>query len=458
MKQDMQIYTDVVNREIGQEDVKQTSLAELVQFLSIGLGGCASLFGIGIALFVTRSIRRLYLQIEEKNAKLTENNLRLQSLATTDPLTELPNHRGILSMLEKELERTERHGRSCSLLFLDLDHFKALNDGYGHAGGDAVLRQFASILRAATRNLDSAGRWGGEEFVIILPETTSEEALDIAERVRKTVSLHSFEIGGGLHLTCSIGVASYPDHACDQDMLITGADQAMYGAKHLGRNQVRAVSDPAVTALLDGEGAEGGREETALRGTVEALVALVEKRDISLGHHSLQVSDLARQLSLALGMPSEEAHIVALAGQLHDIGKIAIPDAILLKPGSLTEEEWALMRTHTIAGSEVVEHIPSLRPLVPVIRAHHERWDGQGYPDHLKAEKIPFAARLITVVDAYTVMITDRPYQQACSPAVAQKELRRCAGTQFDPQLVEALIDLLQKAQDQQQRVVASVA
>ncbi len=455
---DIQVYTDVVNREIAQEDARQNALTTLVRFLNIGLGGSASLFGIGIAVFITRSIGRLYLQIEEKNARLAENNILLQALSTTDPLTELPNHRALLSTLKRELERAQRYDRPCSLLFLDLDHFKALNDGYGHTAGDTVLREFAGVLSTTIRNMDTAGRWGGEEFVVILPEATAEEALDIAERIRKAVSFSSFEISGGLHLTCSVGVACYPEHAADQDALLTAADQAMYGAKRLGRNQVRMVCDPAISALLTTETAEGGREETALHGTVEALVTLVEKRDWSLGHHSQQVADLVRQLALARGMSLEEVQVVALAGQLHDIGKVAIPDAILQKPGPLTEEEWEQMRRHSIVGAEVISCIPSLRPLAPVIRAHHERWDGQGYPDHLQSEQIPLAARLIAVVDSYAVMITNRPYQLARPQAEVLVELQRCAGSQFDPQVVEAMIGLLQGTQDQSQREVASVA
>jgi diguanylate cyclase (GGDEF)-like protein len=455
---DIRVYTEVVNSEIAQEDARLNSVSTLVQFLNIGLGGSACLFGIGIAFFITRSIGRLYLQIEEKNARLAENNTLLQTLSKTDPLTELPNHRALLSTLKQELERAQRYDRPCSLLFLDLDHFKALNDGYGHAAGDTVLRTFAGILSATIRNMDTAGRWGGEEFVVILPEATAEEALDIAERIREAVSFFSFEISGGLHLTCSVGVACYPVHAADQDALLAAADQAMYGAKRLGRNQVRMVCDPAIIALLTTETVEEGREETALHGTVDALVTLVEKRDWSLGHHSQQVADLVRQLALVCGMSLEEAQVVALAGQLHDIGKVAIPDAILQKSGPLTEEEWEQMRRHSIVGAEVISCIPSLRPLAPVIRAHHERWDGQGYPDHLQSEQIPLAARLIAVVDSYTVMITDRPYQLARPQAVALVELQRCAGSQFDPRVVEAFIGLLQGTQDQSQREVASVA
>ena len=217
----------------------------------------------------------------------------------------------------------------------------------------------------------------------------------------------------------------------------------MYGAKHFGRNQVRAAHDPAVLALFSENISEEGREEAALVGMVEALVTLVEARDYSTGRHSQQVADLVLRLTRALGLPPSEAQMIALASRLHDVGKVAIPDAVLQKAGRLTEEEWGLMRTHPLVGAEVVSHIPALRPLAPVIRAHHERWDGQGYPNHLKGEAIPFGARILTVVDAYLAMTVDRPYQQGCSPPVALAELRRCAGSQFDPHVVEAVTDLL---------------
>lgn len=444
LQYDMLAYSGVVEHKIVEEDAKLEMLTTLVLYLNIGVGGSAMLFGFAIAMFITRTIHRLYQQIEEKN-------MRLQALSTTDPLTELPNHRALLARLEQEMERAQRSSRSCSLLFLDLDHFKALNDSYGHRVGDSILRDFAGVLSTNTRSMDTVGRWGGEEFIAMLPEATTNEALEIAERIRTAVSFHSFGSNGGLHLTCSIGVACYPEHGTDQEALINAADQAMYGAKHLGRNQIRLVSDPAIIALLKRETAEGGREEIALRGTVEALVALVEARDGLFGHHSHQVSDLVYRLACTVGIAQEEARGIALAGLLHDIGKVAISDAILQKPGPLTEEEWGQIKRHSIVGAEVLNHIPSLRPLIPVIRAHHEHWDGQGYPDHLKADQIPLAARLIGVVDAYIAMITDRPYRPARSLADARAELRRCAGTQFDPQFVETLIDLLQEMQQEQE-------
>ena len=162
-----------------------------------------------------------------------------------------------------------------------------------------------------------------------------------------------------------------------------------------------------------------------------------------MSSNSQQVANLVLQLACALGLPTTEAQMIALASRLHDIGKVAIPDAVLRKPGSLTEEEWELMRMHPVVGADVVSHIPVLRPLAPVIRSHHERWDGQGYPDHLKGEAIPLGARILKVVDAYLAMTVDRPYQKASAPAAALAELGRCAGSQFDPHVVEAATFLL---------------
>jgi diguanylate cyclase (GGDEF)-like protein len=381
--------------------------------------------------------------LNSANSHLNEANARLEALATTDALTELPNHRCLVTLLDQELERAQRYYRSCSVLFLDIDHFKALNDGYGHAAGDTVLHEFSRQIRGRLRLIDTVGRWGGEEFVAILPEMTIEEAQVYAEELRAEVAASLFSVGGGTRLTCSIGVACYPIHATGREELMNAADQAMYAAKRLGRNQVRRVDDPLVQALLLEKNQEGGRDESALAGVVAALSRLMEVHDPSIGEHSLKVSELLPNLVQNLGLPASEAQMIALAGRLHDIGKISIPATVLYKPGRLTEEEWAIMRTHAATGAEVVSNIPVLRPLAPVIRAHHERWDGQGYPDQLKGEAIPFGARIIAVVNAYTAMIVDRPFQKACSQAMALAELKRCAGTQFDPQIVEAMEHLL---------------
>ncbi len=419
--------------------LRGATLLEQGVWIGAGALGAVVVLRQVVALLETR---QLYRQVEERNQALAAVNGRLEALATTDALTGLPNHRAMVTALDLELERAHRFGRPCTLLFLDLDHFKALNDGYGHAAGDAVLRELAAVARRALRGVDTLGRWGGEEFVALLPEADGSGALEVAERVRVAVAAHPFPIGGGAHLTCSLGVATYPAHAGGRDGLVDAADQAMYAAKRLGRNQARAADDPAAV-LLAGSEAGGSREEAALAGTVEALAALVDARDAYTGGHAHDVAALARRLALALGLDAAEARMVGLAARLHDVGKVAVPDAILRKPGRLTEEEWAVMRTHPAVGADVVGRAPALRALAPAIRAHHERWDGRGYPDGVAGERIPLAARLIAVVDAYEVMTTGRPYRAARSRAGALDELRRHAGGQFDPAVVAALADLL---------------
>lgn len=407
------------------------------------------LFLVLMRQFLSIRETNLYSQhVERLNKDLSEANARLEELATTDPLTRRPNHRTLVTLLDQEIERTRRYDRSCGILFMDIDHFKALNDGYGHAAGDTVLHDFAARVHSTLRSIDTVGRWGGEEFVAILPEATAQEAYEVAERVRTAVAMQPFEVGGGLSMSCSIGIACYPSHEQTREELLKAADQAMYGAKKLGRNQARLADDPAVLALAS-DASEGGREETALMGTVKALMELVAARDSGTSQRSQQVLPLITQIAAALGLSQEEIQMVSLAGQMYDIGKIAIPDAILCKPEPLLEEEWAIVRMHPQVSADVVSNIPALRPLAPIIRSHHERWDGMGYPDHLVATNIPLGARIIAVVDAYSAMTMDRPYQPARASSAALAELQRCAGSQFDPQIVTALQEILANSQDQ---------
>jgi diguanylate cyclase (GGDEF)-like protein len=388
---------------------------------------------------------------------LGKAHIKIQQQTLIDHLTGLPNHQAMVDFLEKGINHAQNREQTFSLLFIDLDHFKALNDGYGHAAGDATLHELGQILSKNLRNIDTTGRWGGEEFLAILPETAIDEALLVAENIREVVSKHIFSVGGGLHLTCSIGIASYPTHVYSLDSLINAADQAMCAAKRLGRNQVRTVDEPLVRMAMVERLCENDRETTAIYGLVDALFSVVERRNFSLREHSNKVAGLVYQLALKLGISSHEAHMIKLAGHLHDIGKVGIPDAILQKPSPLTEQEWQHMMLHPIIGAEVAACIPALRPLAPVIRAHHEWWDGSGYPDQLKGEEVPLAARAVAVVDAYATMLEDRCYQQAQSSREAIAELQRCAGTQFDPVVVDALIELLQE-QTQEQMAVMSVA
>ncbi len=371
------------------------------------------------------------------NRALAAANTQLEALATTDPLTGLPNHRAMVNAVELELARAQRYSRSCAVLFLDLDHFKAVNDSYGHAAGDVILRDLATVMRRGLRGTDTVGRWGGEEFLMLLPETDTQAA-QAAERVRAAVSAHSFPAAGGIHLTCSIGVAVYPADGTRSETLVEAADRAMYDAKHLGRNRVRVAGDSAGQA-----GNDGSREEATVTGTVEALAALVDARDSCTARHTICAAELALCIARVLHLDTGDAHMVKMAARLHDVGMVAMPDAVLRMPEPHTAEERAILCRHSATGAEVVGRVPALRGLAPVIRAHHERWDGKGYPDGLAEEDIPLAARIVAVVDEYDALTTHGPSEDAMTPEEAVAEIRHASGSRFDPDVVAALEDVV---------------
>ena len=393
-------------------------------------------------------------ELAAANEALHLANARLEELATTDLLTGLPNHRGMTAFLESEVKRARRHGRPFGILFFDIDHFKSINDAGGHAAGDAALQQFAAMVRGNLREVDVLGRWGGEEFIAVLPETDEAGALVVAEQMCAAVAESVFPIGGGLRMTCSVGVTAYQAEAPadgygaagrgeGHEALVTAADQAMYAAKRLGRNQVRAAGDPVVEGLLAGNQENASREDIALAGTVEALLTLAEMRDGSARRRAEDAALLAVRLAQALGLSGAEARQIGLAARLHDIGYLAIPDAVLRAPAPMGTEEQALLHTHTQIGARVVGHIPGLRALTPLILNHHEHWDGTGYPDGIEGEQIPMGARVIAVVDAFCALTHGQISRWALKPAQALGELRRGAGGPFDPTVVEALASLV---------------
>lgn len=383
--------------------------------------------------------------LRTNNQALVAANTRLELLATTDVLTGLPNHGAMVATLDHELERAHRYNRPFCLLFIDVDHFKAVNDAYGHSVGDEALREFTTVLRTALRGSDVVGRWGGEEFMAILPETDLDAASEVAERMRGKAAGHALALASGHMLTCSVGIACFPEDGSDRSSVIEMADRAMYAAKRLGRNQVRLARDPVVAALALEASMPGVPEQSTLIGTVGALASLVQARDHAAGHHLDEVAHLTAELGRRLGLSEADRYNLTLAASLHDIGKVGVPDAVLQKPGRLTPEEWDLMRTHPAVGANLVGNVPGLRDLAAVIRGHHERWDGGGYPDGLAGDEIPLAARIISVADAYMTIVTERPYQKARNLEEARDEIRRCSGSQFDPVVAAALDELLEE-------------
>ena len=394
-------------------------------------------------LLTLYQVSTLQRQLQVKNRSLSMLNTHLEQRAAMDALTGLPNHRKVVEELDKALEHARTTGSSCAVVFMDVDSFKTINDRYGHLTGDTVLCNFATLVKSGLRVGDWVGRWGGEEFVAILPDTDPLEALNLAEGIRKRIERHVLAGNGEINVTCSLGVASYPQDGSEREDLIMGADNAMYAAKRLGRNQTRAAHEPLVQAMSALEPTPATVEKEEMLVVVDAFLALLEARDPGTSQHVRRVATLALKLALALGLSGSEAHLVSLGGLLHDLGKIAVPDAILGKHAQLDKAERAAMLQHPLTGAAILQPIPVLRDVAPIVRAHHEQMDGSGYPDGLQGEEIPLGARIVAVADAYDAMTNERVYHSALPSAEALRILRMGAGSQFDPRVVETLAQLL---------------
>ena len=358
---------------------------------------------------------------------------RLADAARTDVLTGLLNRRGFQQVVELEIERSRRTGRPFALVVGDLDHFKTVNDRLGHAGGDAALRRLAELLDDHKRKLDTAARVGGEEFALLLPETDMEAALVVAERLRAALAADDGPKSVGT--TGSFGVATYPQHGPTQEALAHSADQALYAAKATGRNRVVAYEPGATERLL-----KGPPPELSDHIRANAIVLLAESldlRDPSTAAHSRTVATFAESIAREMGLDEERVERIRLAGILHDVGKISVPDAVLHKPGPLTPGERILIRKHPDMGARLLEGA-GLEVIAGWVRAHHERPDGLGYPRGLTLDEIPLEARILAVADAYEAMTADRPYRAGVPAAAAWAELEREAGTQFDPVVIAA--------------------
>jgi diguanylate cyclase (GGDEF)-like protein/putative nucleotidyltransferase with HDIG domain len=403
------------------------------------------LFISAVAVVVLVAVRQFFAQREllSTHRELELAHEELAALVTTDPVTMLPNHRALVTAINEQLSGSQRRSRSFALVFFDVDHFKLFNDSVGHAAGDTALRELGEVARRCLRGMDTVGRWGGEEFVALLPDTTADGAMALTQRLRAAIAAHIFSVTERPHLTCSLGVAIYPDDGVTRAQLIEAADQAMYAAKRFGRNQVVGAADPVVTALGAGSHRPDARDEDAIRGSLEVLALLVDERDTNTGSHASEVADLAGRLAVELGCDQSQSSAIRMAARLHDIGKVAVPDAIFMKPGPLTGPEKAVMKQHPVVGGDILSLIPAVRSIAPWVRAHHERWDGTGYPDGLAGEEIPLEGRILAVADALDAMVSERPYSEPMDEAEALSEVVRCAGAQFDPLVVAALERIL---------------
>jgi diguanylate cyclase (GGDEF)-like protein len=334
------------------------------------------------------------------NSGLLEHT-RAQSL--TDYLTGLGNRRRLMV----ELERATRSGEAVLLAIFDLNGFKRYNDTYGHLSGDAMLARIAGKLELAVAPAGGhAYRLGGDEFCILVPVPA-----DGGDALLEAAVVALSEDGEGFEVATEYGAVVLPGEAGDPTAALRLADERLYARKH---------------SLYRGEGEAH-----------EVLLRALSEREPGLRDHMRGVAELSATVGLRLGVSGEALKQLLLAAELHDVGKLAIPDAVLAKPGALNAEEWAFVRQHTLIGQRILAGAPAMREVGKIVRATHERWDGSGYADGLAGEAIPLAARIIAVCDAFSAMTSDRPYRQAVAVATALDELRRCAGTQFDPKVVK---------------------
>ncbi|MCX5656622.1 MAG: diguanylate cyclase, partial [Candidatus Omnitrophica bacterium] len=397
------------------------------------------------------------------NAELTKTNKKLHQMALKDTQTGLYNHRYLTEIIESEFYRAKRYGSPISVVMLDLDYFKSINDVYGHNFGDIVLGQLANLFNRTVRNYDIVTRFGGEEFVFILPDTDPKGAMMLAHRILDKISLHSFGTSKQIvHLKASLGVVTYP-----QDKVLVGmdlvnlADQLLNKVKDRGGNNVYSTLDTGRkedplenTEESESESIKYMQEKInrltkrANRSLMEAIFAFartIELKDHYTGEHVEKTVYYAVEMAKALGLLNEEIEKIRDAAMLHDLGKIGISEKILLKKSKLTPKEFMEIKKHPQIGADIIRPIHFMHDIIPLILYHHERYDGKGYLNGLKGEQIPIGARIIAVADVYQALTSNRPYRKAYSKKEATEMIKNGAGTQFDPHIVDVFLGILSK-------------
>ncbi|MDP3786109.1 MAG: diguanylate cyclase [Candidatus Omnitrophota bacterium] len=393
--------------------------------------------------------------------RIEKEKKEAESLALVDPHTQLYNYRYFQRRIYSEFEAAKRRGTPLSVLMVDIDYFKSINDTYGHEYGDVVLQEFATVLQHVCRGIDVVTRFEGEGFAIILPDTDEKGAVSFSERIQSVVKKHRF----GKHrvrLMVSIGAVSYPSEGINSvDKLVTSVDKCVQMAKEKGGNtifvyeQLRYKGQKPATIDRDSQRRvkEVSRKFIKLiqlnkQNTIEAVYALahtVGAKNAYTEEHSEDMIHYATEIGKRLRMSEEELEDLKHGAMLHDIGKLGISDKILLKRGKLTKKEFGAIKKHPHIGADIIRPMHFLKSVVPIILHHHERFDGAGYGSRLKGEEIPLGARIVAIVDVYQALVSNRPYRKAYSKREAIDIIKEESGGHFDPKITKVFLEILAK-------------
>lgn len=447
-----QIFEQLVRDKIGREFWVEVSLKRAIIGKQYRL------------LAITRDIterKESENKIIDLNKALSKANENLKHLVLRDSHTGLYNHHYFVDAIEAELERAKRYGEELSIIMMDIDYFKSINDVYGHQFGDTILKQFARLLKREVRIYDIVVRLGGEEFIIMSPGVGKNGALLLTQRILDTVGSHSFgDKKHSIKIKISAAVSSYPE---DKDIysgsdFVDVADRILNKAKEDGGNRVYSAidletkkdsvkiqEDPDVDILKQKIRKLTARGNQSVVEAIFAFAKTIELKDRYTGEHVEKTIHYATSIAQTLGLPKNDIEIIKEASVLHDLGKIGIPENILLKTGKLTRREREVIKDHPHIGADIIRPIHFLRDIIPVILHHHEWWNGRGYPHQLKKEAIPIGARIVAIADVYQALTTDRPYRKAYPKEMAVRIIRKGSGKQFDPRIVNAFLEILKK-------------
>ena len=372
---------------------------------------------------------RLYAETEEK--------------ARVDELTGLLNRRSLDEMIDSEISRHSRYGGKFALAILDLDSFKAFNDTKGHLAGDTLLGQVGNIIRNKIRNSDQAFRYGGDEFAILLPQTTIEAASQVTERVRESIA--SELDTGDINITASIGLASWPEDGMSHSDIIAAADLTLYRAKWSGGNRIFCASGTLSNLYFAESSTSKKDSNNRIVSIIYNLAETIDSRTLRTRNHSKKVAEYAITLGKAIKINTMGLKRLEACALLHDIGKINISDEILDKTDDFTDEDWAIIKNHPQLGANIISNIPKLSKSADGIRHHHENFDGTGYPHGLKGEDIPLDARILAIASAFDISISNMKDSGSATVPAALEEIKKGAGIKFDPHLVEKFVALYEK-------------